>query len=256
VKLRFLGAGAITSAMVTGLSASGGLPILLSPRNAAVAADLARRFPQASVAASNQQVADECDTVVIAVRPQIAESVLSELRFRPGHNVISLVSGFNIRRLAGLVAPATRVTRAVPLPSAARRRSPTAIYPRDREAVELFALLGTAFAVDTEHDFDALCVATATMATYFAFVDGAASWLARNGIPHAQARDYIARLYAGLSDTSLEEPARSFQELAAYHATRGGTNEQVLTQLTSHGTFEKFSECLDGVMRRVTAVSQ
>ena len=71
-----------------------------------------------------------------------------------------------------------------------------------------------------------------------------------------QARDYIARLYAGLSDTSLEEPARSFQELAAYHATRGGTNEQVLTQLTSHGTFEKFSECLDGVMRRVTAVSQ
>ncbi len=261
-KLGFLGSGAITSAMVTGLNATGGRPasepcggspILLSPRNAAVAADLARRFPQVSVASSNQQVVDECDTVVIAVRPQIAEGVVSELRFRPEHNVISLVSGFNLQRLASLVAPATRVTRAVPLPSAARRRSPTGIYPRDAHTIEIFALLGAAFVVDTEHDFDALCTATATMATYFSFADGASSWLARNGIPPAQARDYISRLYAGLSDTSLEEPARSFQQLAADHATRGGTNEQVLTQLTAHGTFEKFSESLDGIMRRVTA---
>jgi pyrroline-5-carboxylate reductase len=256
MKLGFLGAGAITSAMVTGLNAPGGRPILLSPRNAAVADDLARRFPQVSVASSNQEVVDECDTVVIAVRPQIAESVLAELRFRPDQNVISLVSGFSIRRLLGLIAPATRVARAVPLPSAARRRSPTAIYPRDPETVELFALLGAAFAVDTEHEFDALCVATATMATYFAFADGAASWLARNGIPPAQARDYIARLYAGLSDTAMEEPERGFQTLAADHATRGGINEQVLTALTAHGTFEKFSESLDAVMRRVTASSQ
>ena len=240
--------------MVSGLSSAGGeRAILLSPRNATAAADLARRFPQVTVASSNQQVVDECATVVIAVRPQITEGVLAELRFRPGHHVISLVSGFPVQRLSGLVAPATRIARAVPLPSAARRLSPTAIYPRDAEAVELFAFLGTAFAVDSEHDFDALCVATATMATYFAFADGAASWLARNGIPPAQARDYIARLYAGLSATALEEPARSFQTLAADHATRGGTNEQVLTEMTAHGTFEKFAEALDGVMRRVTA---
>jgi pyrroline-5-carboxylate reductase len=254
MKLGFLGSGAIATAMVSGLSSGGEeRAIVLSPRNAAVAADLARRFPQVSVASSNQQVVDESATVVIAVRPQIAESVLSELRFRPSHNVISLVSGYSVQRLSGLVAPATRIARAVPLPSAARRLSPTAIYPRDAEAVELFALLGTAFAVDSEHDFDALCVATATMATYFAFADGAASWLARNGIPPAQARDYIARLYAGLSDTALGEPARSFQALAADHATRGGTNEQVLTEMTAHGTFEKFAEALDGIMRRVTA---
>jgi len=253
MKLGFLGTGAITSAMVTGLNLSGGRPIVLSPRNAAMAAGLARQFPQVTVGASNQQVVDECATVVIAVRPQIAEGVLAELRFRPDHDVISLVSGYSVHRLSGLVAPATRIARAVPLPSAVRRRSPTAIYPGNAEAVALFALLGTAFAADTEHDFDAFCVATATMATYFAFADGAASWLARNGIPPAQARDYIARLYAGLSNTSIEEPARSFQELADDHATRGGINEQVLTQLTEHGTFERFSECLDGVMRRVTA---
>ena len=263
MKLGFLGTGAITSAMVTGLNSPssssfsgagvGQHSILLSPRNAALAADLAGRYPQVSVASSNQEVVDECDSIVVAVRPQIAEHVLSELHFPPDRNIVSLVSGFSVRRLASLVAPATRVARAVPLPSAARRRSPTAIYPRDRDAVDLFALLGAAFAVDSEREFDALCTATATMAAYFAFADGAASWLARNGILPDQARDYIARIYAGLSDTAMEHPERSFQALAADHATRGGTNEQILTALTAHGVFEKFSEGLDGVMRRVTA---
>jgi pyrroline-5-carboxylate reductase len=45
-KLGFLGTGAITSAMVTGLKTAGkeSRAILLSPRSAAVAADLANRF--------------------------------------------------------------------------------------------------------------------------------------------------------------------------------------------------------------------
>lgn len=253
MKLGFLGSGAITSAIVTGLCSGGtGRSIVVTPRNAAVAADLAARYPQVSIAAGNQELIDACETVVIAVRPQIAETVLSDLRFRVNHTVISLVSGYSVQRLSALLAPATRISRAVPLPSAARRRSPTAIYPRDATAVELFTQVGAAFAVDTEHDFDAFCVATATMATFFAFADGTASWLARNGIPAGEAREYVARLYAGLTDTALEDPGRSFQALADDHATRGGINEQVFTQLTAHGTFEKFAECLDGVMRRVT----
>jgi pyrroline-5-carboxylate reductase len=254
MKLGFLGTGAITAAMVTGLKSQGGeQAIVLSPRNAAIASELACRFAQVSVAAANQEVVDRCETVVIAVRPQIVGSVLKELRFRGGQHVISVVSGFSVRRIAGMVAPATRVTRAVPLPSAARRRSPTAIYPADGDAAELFTLLGGALAVDSEPEFDALCTATATMATYFALADGTASWLSRHGISPAQARDYVARLFSGLADTAMEAPERSFQALAADHATRGGTNEQVLALLTANGVFEKFSEGLDGVMRRITA---
>jgi pyrroline-5-carboxylate reductase len=258
IKLGFLGTGAITSAMVTGLCSAGGerYAIQLSPRNAETAAELAGRYRQVSVAATNQSVVDQCEIVVLAVRPQIAEHVLSDLRFRAGQNVISLVSGFSVRKVSGLVAPAATVTRAVPLPSAALRRSPTAMYPRDDEAVELFALLGTAFAVETEREFDALCTATATMAAYFAYADAAASWLGRNGIAPAKAREYVAGMYAGLAETAVAAPERTFQSLAADHATRGGINEQVLNHLVEHGVFQTFSEVLDAVMRRVSAASQ
>jgi pyrroline-5-carboxylate reductase len=257
MKLGFLGTGAITSAMVTGLNAEGAEPHLIrvSPRNAVVAGELAGRYPQVSVASSNQDVVDGCDVVVIAVRPQIAAAVLPELRFRADHNIISLVSGFSVRKLAGLVAPAARITRAVPLPSTAKRRCPTAICPPDAVAAELFGSLGTAFAVDSEREFDAFCTATATMAAYFAFAGTVSSWLSRHGIAEAKARDYTAQILCGLALTSVERPGLSFQSLAADHATKGGTNQQVLTHLMEHGVFETFSEALDGVMRRVTAAS-
>lgn len=257
MKLGFLGTGTITSAMIAGLHAAGGRhSILVSPRNPAVAAGLARQFKEVSVAGSNQDVVDGCDTVMVAVRPQIAQEVVRELHFRADQHVISVVSGYSIRKLGGLVAPATRICRAVPLPLAERRESPTGIYPRDPIATALFSEIGAAFEVDSETQFDALCVATATMASYFAFADCVTSWLARHEIPAQQARDYMANVFAGLADTALRAPERSFETLAVEHATRGGTNEQIRNHITRDGAFQSLTEALDGVMVRVTAASR
>ena len=256
--LGFLGTGAITNAMVTGLCSDGAAreTILVSPRNAETAAKLAARFAQVQIAASNQDLADRSDTVVIAVRPQIAEGVLRELHFRAGQHIISVVSGYPVRKLEGLVAPATHIARAVPLPSAALRQSPTAIYPADEIAAGVLGRLGTVLEVATEHEFDVVCTATATMATYFAMAETVASWLTRHGIAAEKSRDYVAHLYAGMSDTTLREPGRSLRELAADHATRGGTNEQVLKHLTDHHVFDAYSDALDAILVRVTAASK
>src|ERR1017187_7079782 len=129
--LGFVGTGAIASAIVTGLTSEGGarLTIRLSPRNAGVAAGLASRFENVSVCASSQEVLDKSETVVLAVRPQVAEEVLSGLRFSSGQIVISLVAGFSARRIADLVTPARKIWRAIPLPSVAQRRGPIALYP-------------------------------------------------------------------------------------------------------------------------------
>lgn len=243
----------MTSAIVTGLGSAKleAHSIWLSPRNPVLAEDLASRFANVSIASSNQEVLDRCTTVVLAVRPQIARTVLSELRFRPDHHVISIMSTISLPTLSKLVAPAHKIVRAVPLPSAAKKRSPTAIYPRDSVAVDLFAVLGTAFEVDEERDFDALCAATATIASYFAFAQSIASWLERQGIRQAEAREYMARIFSGLAAAALAAPGLSFERLAADYATRGGINEQVLTHLTRRGVFDTIAEGLDAVMLRI-----
>jgi pyrroline-5-carboxylate reductase len=243
MKLGFVGTGAITAAIVTGLNSAPGKQhsIRLSPRNAKIASELATRLPGVLVAASNQDVLDSGDVIVLAVRPQVAQSVVSELRFRPDHHVISLISTFSLASISGLVAPATKVTRAVPLPSVA-----------DRLVAELFDRLGTAIEVESESEFDALCAATATIASYFAFADAIASWLAGQGVPGPKARDYVTRIFAGLN---VEVAGRSLKSLADGHSTRGGINEQLLTHLAEHHVFENLSQGLDAVLRRIGSAS-
>ena len=72
MQLGFIGTGEITLSIVTGLNSSGvtAHSIWLSPRNSAVANELANRFHGISVASSNQEVLDHSDTIVIAVRPR------------------------------------------------------------------------------------------------------------------------------------------------------------------------------------------
>ena len=111
--------------------------------------------------------------------------------------------------------------------------------------------IGTVFSVERENEFDAICATTATIASYFAFNETIASWLEQQGVPASQARDYIARLFLGVTTGAVEASERSFQSLAATHATAGGINEQFLKYLIEHGLLARVSEALDAVLRRI-----
>jgi pyrroline-5-carboxylate reductase len=252
MRLGFLGTGTIAGAMIEGLcSAEPDLSILVSPRNADISAALADRFAQVEVAASNQGVLDGSDLVVIAVRPQIVDGVLRELRFRPDHHVISLVATVTLDYLHVATAPA-RVTRAVPLPPVARRQGPTAIFPPDPQVRMLFDTLGTAIVLDHEAEFDLFTTATAVMASYFAFAQTVVSWMERKGADAAKSRAYVGQMLEGLASA---DPGKSFAELTDEHQTRGGLNEQVVQSLTADGQFVELDRALDAVLRRLRALA-
>jgi len=150
--------------------------VLLSPRNEDIAASLAARYRDVRVAADNQAVLDDCDTVMLAVRPQLAQQVLSELQFRRGHHVISLIATLSREEIATLTAPAERVTKALPMPMIAHRLGATIVCPPDPGVVALFGRLGKVIEVENSSEFDALSVATATYASYFKYLDTIHVW--------------------------------------------------------------------------------
>jgi pyrroline-5-carboxylate reductase len=253
LRIGFVGTGAISSAMVTGLASDGSsdCTIRVSPRNAEKAQELARRFSNVSVSASNQEILDDSELVVLAVKPAVVRMVISQLHFRPEHLVVSVIAGLSLRTISALVAPASRVTRAVPLPSVAEKMGPTAVFPPDSVVAELFGRIGVAVEVASEEEFDALSVSTATIASYFAFMETITSWLRQHGVSDAVARDYIASVFRGLTHSASRAPQRSFQSLADEHQTAGGINEQVLKYLGEHGVFQTLEEGLDVALRRV-----
>lgn len=254
MRIGFIGTGTITSAIVSGLNAldSTTFTFLLSPRNAGVAASLASAFDNVTVAPSNQAVLDGCDTVMLAVRPQVAVDVIESLHFRPDHHVISLIALISLERVQALVTPATRVVRAIPLPMVAMRAGVTVVYPDDSTARTIFNKLGSTIALESPEHFNAFSTATATMAPYFAFAGEVTDWLIRQGVPPTTARSYIGGVFHGLATVAANQPAEPFPILAEKFATAGGINEQVLADLKRVGALKAVSDALDRVLKRMT----
>ncbi|WP_284745716.1 NAD(P)-binding domain-containing protein [Amycolatopsis sp. RTGN1] len=241
----FVGTGELTAAIVEGLSADVAEPpaVFLSPRNHDIAHDLAARFPNAEVCRGNQEVLDNATTVVVAVRPQVARDVLAELAFRPEHVVVSAVAGVHLDRLAAWVAPATRIVRSIPLPTASRRASRTAMYPGDASARALFESVGDVVVPADEATLDTFSAATATFAAHLGQLAAIAGWMAGHGVDPADADAYIAHVYGELGRT-LARHDGTLEELAAKHMTPGGINEQFRATLRDIPTERGLDEVL------------
>lgn len=222
----FIGTGSITRAMVTGLSDGVEEPpaVVLSPRNAEVAAQLAARFRNVTVAASNADVVEGADVVVLAVRPPDA-GVLSGLPFRTAQPVISAMAGVPVAVLAELVAPATRISRAIPLPESARRSGIVPIHPFDEAAVEFFSRLGGVVVTPTEAALDAHSAVSSLIAGHLDYLDAVSEWFSEQGVPPVDARRYVAAIFK--ETTAGLDGDVPFTELADHHSTPGGLNEQV-----------------------------
>lgn len=246
MRMGFVGTGTMTAAIVEGLG--GG--VVVSPRGAAVAADLAARFPGVTVAGSNQAVVDQSDMVVLAIRPQVAEEVIRALRFRPGQKVLSLVAATQIETIWEWVGLDLPVVRAVPLPFVAERRCVTPIYPPDADVAALFDRLGTVVECRTMAEFDLLAVGSALMGSYFGFLETAQGWLVGEGLPEAAARSYLAMLFANLGRVAEGSPL-GFDALRGEYSTKGGLNEQMFRVFGDEGGAEALRTALDSVLKRV-----
>jgi pyrroline-5-carboxylate reductase len=252
MRLGFVGTGAITRAVVTGMIrfdvAFG--RIALSPRNAATAAALAEQDARVEVCASNQEVLDSSEVICLAVTPQIAADVLGQLKFDARHHVISFIAGKSTAQMRAMVGRAATVIRAIPLPAVSEGKGSTALCPPDAIARALFAPLGEAVEVDDEHQFDALAAVTATMASYFALLEEQAAWLVAQGLPYASARSFLSGFHVGLAHETTKD-AQPFSKLIGEMSTPGGLNEQLTAELSQRGTYAHYVDALERIMRRV-----
>ncbi|MDA0702471.1 MAG: NAD(P)-binding domain-containing protein [Proteobacteria bacterium] len=248
----FIGTGHITKAVVEGLCGDGGPPepILLSPRNAMVAADLAARFDAVSVAADNQAVLDGAETVMLAVLPPATPEILGALSFRPDHLVVSLIALRPAAELAPLVAPATRICRAVPLPSAARRLGPVVYYPEDEDVAALIAHFGTPIAAASETAFHRMWTLTSLVAPYYALMGELMAWAEEGHVPPETARAYLDAMFQTLG-AMASDGVVSYPNLAASAQTKGGINEQVMGILAQRDALAPWREGVEAVFQRM-----
>lgn len=244
-----IGVGTIAEAVIRALHArpGGAPPMLLSPRSEARSRALAAEFDGCTRLASNQEVIDASDIVVLAMRPQEMEAALAELAFRPDQVIASFIAVAPPSVLAPLVHPATRIAQLIPLPAIELLRGPLLICPGLPEITDAFADLGEVIVIDDETRIRAFSVMSAFMSTYFELVNTVIDWGTNHGLDRATAARYVLAELDGLAATGKATPLERLPELADEHQTRGGLNERIRTAMTEAGTFTHLIAALDNL---------
>lgn len=252
VSIGFIGTGVITSALVTGLCSGKDLDhrIYLSPRNAERAKELAGKFENVTVAGSNQEVLDNSEWVVLAVVPKLGEEIIRPLLFREDHRVINLMSDRKLPEIAGWIGKTRTMAHMVPLPFAARRIGPIAIYPNDSDVAHLFSPLGEIIGVDDVKKIETLAAITALMSSYYNLLWEVVKWGEREGLSRKESTDYTTAFVQALSFQARYKSEVDLGQLAM-EMTSGGLNEMALLSIKEQGGFELWVRALDPVLARL-----
>lgn len=191
-RLGFIGTGEITAAMVRGLAGQGH-HILVSPRNATVAATLAAEVAGVTVAANDQVVAGS-DVVFLCLLARVAEAVLPDLPFREGQTIISVMVDAPLARLRQLCAPATDIAITIPLPPIAQGGCPLPVYPASPVVEALFGERNPVIPLRSEEALSAHLGASALCSPILDQLLAAAGWLAGFTGDQDAAETYIAAM--------------------------------------------------------------
>ena len=211
----FLGAGQMASALATGWSRAG----LLDPVRSGAADPFpsARdKFTQATGLksyATNREVIEACDVLVLAVKPQVMAAVLAELQplLKPRHLVISIAAGVTLQTLGEALGATVRLVRVMPNTpclvgaSASGYAAGSAATPDDVALVgQLFGAVGKAFALP-EHLLDAVTgLSGSGPAFIYVLIEALADGGVRVGLPREVAQTLAAQTVFGAAKMVLE----------------------------------------------------
>lgn len=224
--------------------------IILSPRNAKRAADLANQFDNVMIAGSNQEVLDKSEWVVLSVVPQLGQEIIRPLSFREDHRVINLMSDRKLPEIASWIGKTRTLVHMVPLPFASRRIGPIVIYPKDEDVANLFAPIGEIISVDEVEKVEALAAITALMSSYYQLLWEIVKWAKGKGLSEKESTDYTIAFFEALSIQAHHIEDMSLSSLSK-EMTPGGLNEMALIKIKNENSFQPWIEALELVMKRL-----
>jgi pyrroline-5-carboxylate reductase len=208
--------------------------------------------------ASNREVLDSCETVVLAVKPQVMPAVLAEVRpaVASKHLVVSIAAGVTLKTLGQHLGESTRLVRVMPNTpclvgaSASAFSAGATATAADAELVgRLFGAVGKAFVVG-EHLLDAVTgLSGSGPAFVYVMIEAMADGGVKAGLPRDVALALAAQTVLGSARMVLEtgqHPA----VLKDAVASPGGTTIAGLQVLERGGLRAALLDAVDAAAKR------
>ena len=245
-RIGFIGGGNMATAMIKGFVAAGLYrpeQIVVSDVDAAKRSALARRLKVAATAA-NDEVVRAAPLLVLAVKPQIMDSVLAGLRphLTPRHLVVSIAGGWPTLRLEHGLGVGARVVRVMPNTPALLGKG-MAVAVRGRHATEaderlvlrLLRTIGRARVVADERLLDAVTGLSGSGPAYvYLFAEALIAGGIAVGLTADAARELALQTITGAA-AMLQESGDSPADLRAAVTSPNGTTFAGLTEMERLG---------------------
>lgn len=255
-KITFIGAGNMAGAIINSLTSSE----ICSIRDISIS-DPCKEHQEkyarlgANVLNSNIEAASECGLMFLAVKPQVLDSVLNEIR---GHIkascIVSIAAGVSTEHILKTIGPGVPVIRALPNTPMLVLDGITVLAENNDVPSEIFELVKNVFKAAGEVIVlpeskinEAIPMSSSSPAFFFRMLDAMASAGEHMGLTYDDALTLSAVAMRG-SANYLMKSSKSPAELIRQVSSPGGTTVAALGAFDDFG-FESF---IDDAVKRCT----
>lgn len=264
--LGFIGGGQMAGALATGALHSGLLSenkLVFFDTSLEAQAKLRDKFPNSKIVPHLKDVFDICDSILLAVKPQVLTKVTSELanHISPTHLIISVVAGISLAKLeSGLGTK--RIIRVMPNTPCQVRAGASGIAAlagtsaEDRNWVEhLMASVGTVHHVEDDMLHAVTGVSGSGPAYAFMVIEALADGGVAAGLPRKVATQLAAQTLLGAATMVLKTGDHP-GELKDRVASPAGTTIAAIAALEQHGIRAAFIEAVKAATERSRQLGQ
>jgi pyrroline-5-carboxylate reductase len=266
-KIGFIGGGNMASSLMSGLIASGhpAEQLWVSDINADTLSNLAATL-NVHTSMSNDEVINEVDVIVLAVKPQMLAEVAKNAAAMVQQKkslIVSIAAGINQNSLSQWLGIDTAIVRCMPNTPALVLTGATALHAnrnvntKQRNLAEtILRSVGIALWVDNESELDAVtAVSGSGPAYYFLLMEAMEKTALELGLSAKTARLLIQQTALGAAKIALES-AESPEQLRQRVTSPGGTTQQAIDTFTQGGFTELVSKALHAARDRSIEMSK
>lgn len=265
--IAFIGCGNMSRSLIGGLIANGVKPeqLLATDLDSSQRDAIAEQFNIATLENNNAAIA-KADVILLAVKPQVMHSVVSEIAASikgTSKLIISIAAGVKLDSIIEWLGSSTAVVRVMPNTPALIQAGAAALYANEHTsetqkntAEAMMRSVGTAIWLDTEDQMDAVTALSGSGPAYFFyFMEAMEKAAIEMGLSEEHARLLTIETAVGASKMALlssSDPAALRKQVTS----PGGTTEQAINTFTQGKMDKLIQKAMEAAKQRSIELSQ
>lgn len=258
-KIGFIGAGNMATAIIKGLLAqNNGKADFISVYDISDEKRCTMGKMGVNICQSSAEVAENCDIIVLAVKPQNYSEVLDSLKsvVNESKTLVSIAAGISIVYVQNGLGCKCPVVRVMPNTPLLLKKGATALCPSDNISEEdkrivynMFAGSGVCEYITEDHMNEIIAVNGSSPAYIYLFAKAMADYAQNQGIDYEKAMNLVCAALEG-SAAMLRESGDSADVLIEKVSSKGGTTIAALEKLREHGFYEAVQDAMNACTKR------